>query len=404
MVEWHLLTGEYPPQPGGVSDYTGLLARGLAATGSPVEVWAPPGTGPVAPEPGIRVHRLPDHFGRKALARLDQVLAEPSTDRRLLVQYVPHAFGFKAMNLPFCHWLYRRRRRERIWVMLHEVVFPLGWRQSLRHNVLGGVTHLMAALAVRAAERCFVSTPAWVPFVRRLGGRAEAITWLPVPSNLPTAADPLTVAAVRGRYLPAPELQLVGHFGTYGHLIASLLEQVVPRVLASGAQRRCLLVGRGSETACAGLLQRHPALAGRLFATGERSPLELAAHLAACDLLVQPYRDGVSTRRTSLMAGLALGVPVVTTSGALTEPFWQRERLAALAPAAEPEGLAEVADHLLRDPAALRELGRRGQQTYIEQFSLERTVQTLQRADRPTGPGDDPPSNGLPLRVRASVM
>jgi hypothetical protein len=27
-------------------------------------------------------------------------------DDRLLVQYVPHAFGFKAMNLPFCLWLY----------------------------------------------------------------------------------------------------------------------------------------------------------------------------------------------------------------------------------------------------------------------------------------------------------
>src|SRR5207248_6476969 len=30
MIEWHVLTGEYPPQPGGVSDYTRQVARGLA--------------------------------------------------------------------------------------------------------------------------------------------------------------------------------------------------------------------------------------------------------------------------------------------------------------------------------------------------------------------------------------
>ncbi len=27
---WHIVTGEYPPQPGGVSDYTEAVARGLA--------------------------------------------------------------------------------------------------------------------------------------------------------------------------------------------------------------------------------------------------------------------------------------------------------------------------------------------------------------------------------------
>ena len=30
---WHVITGEYPPQPGGVSDYSRLVARRLAAEG-----------------------------------------------------------------------------------------------------------------------------------------------------------------------------------------------------------------------------------------------------------------------------------------------------------------------------------------------------------------------------------
>jgi hypothetical protein len=40
-VTWHILTGEYPPQPGGVSDYTRQLARALVDAGDSVEVWAP---------------------------------------------------------------------------------------------------------------------------------------------------------------------------------------------------------------------------------------------------------------------------------------------------------------------------------------------------------------------------
>ena len=43
MIDWHIITGEYPPQPGGVSDYTRLVAEGLAAAGDAVTVWAPSG-------------------------------------------------------------------------------------------------------------------------------------------------------------------------------------------------------------------------------------------------------------------------------------------------------------------------------------------------------------------------
>src|SRR5262245_36938792 len=187
MTRWHLLTGEYPPQPGGVSDYTRLLARGLAAAGDEVHVWAPATPGSAPADAGVEVHRLPGHFGPTGLAALDAGLKRFPASSRLLVQYVPHALGWKAMNLPFCLWL-SCRRRERVWVMFHEVAFPLERSQPLRHRVLAWVTRRMAALVARSAEQVFISIPGWEPFLRTLCPACPRVTWLPVPSNL--AATP----------------------------------------------------------------------------------------------------------------------------------------------------------------------------------------------------------------------
>jgi glycosyltransferase involved in cell wall biosynthesis len=101
------------------------------------------------------------------------------------------------------------------------------------------------------------------------------------------------------------------------------------------------------------------------------------AVLRACDLLVQPYPDGITTRRTSVMAGLKNGVATVSTSGCLTEAVWKESCAAALAPAGDADGLAETVTTLLRDPAARAALGSRGAQTYRQHFSIEHTVATL---------------------------
>ena len=83
---------------------------------------------------------------------------------------------------------------------------------------------------------------------------------------------------------------LVGHFGTFGGHIATLVEAVLPLVLAGDKNRFCLLLGRGSDP----IRETTPdAQVGRkvLFASGSLPELELAAYLATCDLLIQPYVD-----------------------------------------------------------------------------------------------------------------
>ena len=68
MLTWHIITGEYPPVLGGVSDYSHLVAEALAGAGDDVHVWCPR-----SPEldarNGVTVHRRLDSSRRAICAQ-----------------------------------------------------------------------------------------------------------------------------------------------------------------------------------------------------------------------------------------------------------------------------------------------------------------------------------------------
>jgi hypothetical protein len=375
-VIWHLLTGEYPPQRGGVSDYTRALACGLADAGDSVEVWAPPCKGCDGSEsrdPGVTVHRLPGRFGPMSLAVLTRALGRLPPPRRILVQYVPHAFGWKGANILFCVWL-RSRRRDSIWVMFHEVLFLAEDSRRMSRHALAAVTRLMATLVAGAAERAFISIPGWRPMLEPLLPRGTSLTWMPVPSAIPVLENPAVTAAIRARY--GAGRPLVGHFGTYGGAVGTLLERTL-QMLATMSDCHVLLLGEHSDTACRALTSAHPSLAGRLFGTGRLTAGDISHHVAACDLMLQPYPDGISSRRTSAMVALSHGRPIVTTSGWLTEPMWAEAGAAVLAPVDDPHALAAAAATILFDVSRREAIGQRAAALYDSRFHVRHSIAAL---------------------------
>lgn len=369
---WHLLTGEYPPQPGGVGDYSREVATALARAGHEAHVWAPGDAG-VRMEGGVTVHRVPGLFLPSGLVKLTRGLEACPGPRRLLLQYVPHAFGLKAMNVPFCAWFAARRQDER-WVFFHEVVYPWSPRAPLRHQVLAGTTRVMARLVAGAADRVFVSIPPWK---EHLPARALRVTeCCPVPSNVPTEAPEADVQAVRSAMGGGP---VVGHFGTYGKSIVDLLEPVLVPLLRADSRRRALLIGRGSREFSESLARRHAELGAQLRPVGALEPAGVAAHLRACDVLVQPYPDGVSARRGSVMAGLGVGMPVVTNTGHLTESLWRELGPVALVEGIAPGPMVAAAERLLTHDGERAALRERATRVYHERFALERTMEALLR-------------------------
>ncbi len=375
-VKWAILTGEYPPQPGGVSDYTRLVASALAECGDAVTVLTGASRGETPCDPGVTVSRMAGRFGPTGLRRLSGELARLGPETRLLVQYVPQAFGWKAMNLPFGWWL-RSQRHRAIDVMFHEAVFPWIPHQSWKHRLLAVMTRRMAGCAVQAADRIFVSVPTWTRWLPGVEQRNDAVRWLPVPSTLTEECPEDAVIRTIRRQRGIGESDIViGHFGTYSHQ-RDLLAEVFDRLLLEGDNRHVLLTGRGSREFAEQWSRGRASLAARLHATGGLPAEQTAAHLAACDLLIQPYLDGLSTRRTSAMAGLALGLPIVSTTGAQTEPLWQDSRAVVLADVVSVGGLVEAARSLLNNSAERERLRQVARQLYLSRFALVHTVDQL---------------------------
>jgi glycosyltransferase involved in cell wall biosynthesis len=365
---WHIVTGEYPPQPGGISDYTGALVGALRARGEKVQVWSPP--------------ERPARFGISGLRAIGHGIdasRAAGDDPILLVQYAPNAFGMRGANVLLCAWLLLRagRRKDDIRVMFHEPFFYFG-RQSLGRNLLALVHRLMAALLLSASRIAYLSTSSWEKLLSRYAPARHPFVALPIPATVVPPVDPAGAARIRASLAGDERTFVVGHFGSYPDDVAGELERVLSALLPAIPDARVFLIGRNSENFRERYVEAFPQHAGRIVASGELAANVVANHLGACDVVLQPYPDGATTRRTSLMASLACGVPTVTTLGMWSEPVWREaDEAVALAPAGDAPAIVRWCRKLAHDASHRRTLGNAGRAFYERHFGMERTVKAL---------------------------
>lgn len=362
----HIITCEFPPQTGGVSDFCREIAAGLASRGTDVHVWSP---APAGPSPAITVHALAAGYSAGGLRALSKALDAQPAPRRLFVQWVPHGYGYKSLNLPFCLWVWNRSRRgDDVQLMVHEPFLPFAltrFRQSA-----GAVAHrLMLMVLLRAAGRVFVSTPSFVPRIRPFGPSGMSCTWLPIPSPVPGRVDAALVPERReGLAGAAP---VVGYFGTSSPLVAEVLAAVLRGVVERRPGVKLLLVGRGTD-ALAAALGRYAETVAAVVAHGERPAAEVAALLRCCDVFVQPYPDGVTARRTTLMALLDHGCAVVASASDQTEPWW--DGALELTPVGDVRRMVDAAVALLDSPERRARLSAAARRMYAERFAVDRAL------------------------------
>jgi glycosyltransferase involved in cell wall biosynthesis len=362
---WHLVTGEYSPAIGGIARFTHVLARALAAQGASVHVWTP---GPAAAERSIEVHSLPDCFGggsRRVLAPLfDAGHVEP-----IVLQYTPNLLGRRGANVAFCAWLASRARRGAdLRVVFHEPFFYFGL-QSPARNGLAVIHRAMAAILLSSARTVYLSSPSW----RRLlepYAFGRRIDWIPVPISIGDPPAPTQPQIDRIRK-DAGAAVLVGYLGGYGEEIRDHLRAAVSAVRSASPAAIVLCMGRGGREFAAAFSDP------RVCGTGELAEDAITASVAACDLVIAPFEEGITMRRTSVLRSLAAGVPVVTTRGRYTEALWTETGSVALVPAGDAHALADTCARLLSSPGEARALGARGRAVYETRFSPAALIAAL---------------------------
>jgi glycosyltransferase involved in cell wall biosynthesis len=342
---WHLITCEFAPRVGGVADFTQIIADVLSPE-FPVHVWAP--SPAVGAGESVVVHALESGFAATSLIALDRRLEACRPPRRLFVNWVPHGYGYKSLNVPFCLWLGRRARRG--------------------DEMAAAVHRLMLRVLLGAATRVWVSTSSFSDDVRRFAPRPIRPVWLPVASPIGRVEAAGDATTLRSRL--AGDAPIVGHFGTCHALVAPLLTDILGGLSAARPDVHFILVGRNTEAfteslIAGGVVKRH-----RILRFGEQNTGDLSLLLQCCDVFVQPYHDGVSARRTTLMALLQHGSAIVTAHGHRTEALWLAGRAIHLLPRAEPDLFVSAVLELLRNPAEREELGRQARAVYLNHFDV----------------------------------
>ena len=336
-----------------------------------------------APAPaarGVQATALPDRFGSASRRHLEHALSSAPVAPAILVQYVPQAFGMRGANLPFCRWLAALGRTgQDVRVMFHEPYGYFSWRPD--HDAIALLQRVMAATLMRGTGRAYFSTSTWHRYLSRYAPDRRRPDTLPIPSGIPRVEDAAAVDALRRRFAPGGG-PIVGHFGTYGDHVTRELRPALLALLHDDSRAIVLCIGASSTAFVDRLAASVPSASGRLHATGRLAPELTSVHLQACDVLVQPYPDGATTRRTSLMAGLLNGCAVVTTSGPLTEPIWEQTAAVRLAPAGNARAVAAAARSVLADSRERAALADRGFATYQSSFSLDRTIDILRSGAR----------------------
>ena len=289
------VSGEYPPDVGGVGDYTQHLQRALAAVGWPSHVLS---------------RRDVRRWDARSLVHL--LRRAPTGPGIVHIQYQPAAFDLLGDVCLMPAVLGVLRPRLRVVTTFHDVrvpyLFPKAGR--LRWQAVRLLARTSGAV-VAADERDLAA----------LGGAAQRAYQVPIGSNVACAPPPgYDRAAMRAR-LGITDLGLV-YFGLLNSSkgLEALLD-AFSVILERRPRARLLVLGgaAGASDPTDRAVAAH--LAGRLDAFGERivrpgflGAEALSAHLLAADVALLPYLDGASPRRGSLLACAAHGLPIVSAA------------------------------------------------------------------------------------------
>jgi glycosyltransferase involved in cell wall biosynthesis len=333
------VSGEYPPDVGGVGDYTARLRSELANLDWPSRVLSR------------------KQVGRWDARALPWLLRTAPRGGIVHIQFQAGAFDLLGDACLMPALVRLTRPRARVATTFHDTrppyLFPRAGRRLRQQAVrfLARTSHAVIA----ADQRDLLETD----------GPSPRHHVVPIGSNVACAPPPdFSRLAFRSRLGLGPDTLAVVYFGL---LNASkgldMLLEAFERLCGRRPDSRLLLLGGGvgasdptNRSTANRLWPRVERLGSRVVRPGWLAPTDLSAYLLSGDVAVLPYIDGASPRRGSLLACAEHGLPILSTLPAAPDVA---PHIEAVAP--DAAALAEAVLRIDADPAMaarLRQVSR----------------------------------------------
>jgi glycosyltransferase involved in cell wall biosynthesis len=354
-----VITGEYPPDPGGIADYTALLVRAVTDQGHTAEVVLPATSTQPSLAPGVRSWHVRGWTLRDA-GPSAKTVRETRPDA-IVLQYVPQLYG-SAGCAPGLVALMRRIAAERgrgpTVAILHELYSP--WGRSPREWAISLIHRVQLRRLLRAVDTAVVTNPRYLQTLRDL---APAMPTHMIPVGATVAPAPNRHR--HGEHVwPDGSSLLLGDFS-----FASVSKR--PGLLLDALRA----VGDRGSLLCIGGLpvdaKAMRAFERRVLEAGMADRVRVEPFLRAdavsslmstIDIYLHTAETGASTRSTSLASALAHGLPVVAFRGAETPTFYE-EAMVLVTPG-DDLGFCEAVARLSRDRRARNHLGQAGRSAF----------------------------------------
>ncbi len=361
------ITGEYPPMSGGVGAYTAELGAALAHRGWRVSVLTSGAAQPVSSSSDsssnsvpssapISVYPILDRWGWNILGDALQWAKVTGADW-VHVQYQISAFQMHPAILLAPDWWHRQGVRV-AWTY-HDILVPYLFPKA--------GTRLRRWVTDRPAAVSDLTIATNAGDAQHLRPLARNLATIPIGSNI--RAIGFTDEECHARRFQRGYAQddvVVGYFGFLNRSKgAMVLVETLARLLPDLPTLRLLMIGEqvgASDSSNQVYLQEVKAaldahgLTDRVIWTGYQPDAEVSADLVACDLLFMPYLDGASLRRGTLMAGLAHGCAIVTTTPSVPIPELVDGRDLLYVPPGDAVASAVALLELVRQPALMIKL------------------------------------------------
>ena len=363
-----LVTGEYPPMEGGVGAFTQELAKELAVLGHQVHIITSRQARPVSDERRIgklfepvdmgfaQLHPQIHKWRWSSLAAVADLVQRHNLDA-INIQYQAAAYHMRSPAANFLPW--RLKGMVKTAVTFHDLRVPYLFPKA------GRLRETAVTFMARQAHGCITTNQA---DYEQLSARITTpIVQIPIGSNI-TTYQPNHVEIAEARQLLGLQDNdhLLGYFGFLNEskganiLLDSLaqLDKNIHLVFIGGQTGSS--DSDNNQTFLAQLKQRigTMGLAERVHWTGFLPDQRVSTFLHTADLMVMPYRDGVSLRRGTLMAVLAHGRSLITTHPIIPTPELVHGQNCWLVPADDAQALSNSIQSLLNDSAQRAKLGK----------------------------------------------